>query len=1012
MKAKAAQNNDLLADRVCGLLSPEVGDDYAHIYAGYAKAAYQESFGIEDEICVLDVETTGVSARTDNIIEIAIAKMRGPEIVEEFSTYVNPGKPIPREITELTSISDVDVVDAPLIDEVADDIRAFIKDCDIVAHNASFDRSFVEAACGVLPGQWLDSLVFLRCGLPLLRSFKLEDLMRAYCPTDYEQAHRAISDVRGLCHLWRVSLVGISVLDALVLRALPLILRENPEVSWIERVAHLYNTNAGKDKSKGSAKGDDLDQKKRAHVKLKTLRQKKMREYRKCGTDALQDAQNIDIRTIDADVIADDLSASGLAGSMYDSFEERPEQVEMACAIRDAFERQEHLAVEAGTGVGKSLAYLTCLARLAMENNITVGVATKTNALTDQLMGKDLPKLARALAQNGENISAKEDTDTVLRYASLKGYSHYPCLRKFNSVLTEGDGQISNEKGNLNLAIAQMLTWISQTAWGELSSINLALPYAQKQRFAASSLDCLRRRCSYYYQCYVHGARRIAKNSHIIVTNHSLLFRNSGTEGRILPPVRYWAIDEAHNVEIEARKQFTRSFAEPDLNYALKALSGTRGLPRRLLSLAPKYMRKSDVEKIAEAVDALHERVEQVQTISTSFFAYAHDLADHESIEHNPAYVTSKAARTHWIGPELRESAAWGALCTIGTNLSEYIQQVLACGKNLSSIFNSFASEEHLPDELSDLAASLAMLAGQAETLEVAINEPEPNLVYALHLGREYRGQRTAAIEVSQLEVGERVAAELLEEAHSVIFTSATLAVGDSFSRFSNGTGLDTLPDERWSTLQLASSYDLPNLMRIFVPTDLPEPRSHLWTGQLIDFLHQIHLRTNGGVLTLFTSRKDLLAARDSLQDQLKPEGIEVLAQDGMLSMRVLQERFIADHQASLLATKSFWEGFDASGDTLRCIVIPKLPFGRPDTPLARERSLVYGRSAWARYDLPETILDLKQAIGRLVRTSTDSGVVILADTRVLTKGYGKRILDSLPVEAQAYSQVELLDLL
>ncbi|MCL2403528.1 MAG: exonuclease domain-containing protein, partial [Coriobacteriia bacterium] len=999
---------------------PNTGDEYALRYAKYSEKARKELFGIEEEICVLDVETTGISPVYESIIEIAIARMRGPEIIDEYNVYVNPGKPIPREITELTGISDKDVADAPQIGDIASDIRDFIGDCDILAHNASFDRSFVEAAlgdadCDALSGQWLDSLVFLRCGLPLLRSFKLEDLMRAYCPEEYAQAHRAIADVRGLCHLWRVALVGLSSLDSTVLRALPDLLKDSPERDWIAQVAELYaGTAAGKASSSSSRIG------------LKALRQQKIKGL---TPDDLLDARAKEgITSVAAGTIQQDLSEGGLAGKMYAAFESRPEQADMAAAIRDSFEQRNHLVVEAGTGVGKSLAYLVCLARLAVENSITVGVATKTNALTDQLIGKELPLLAQALAEE----------DVQLRYAALKGYSHYPCLRKISNFLSD------DSKQN-RLATAQMLAWVSQTAWGELSNANLPLPYREKQHYAANSADCLRRRCSHYYQCYVHGARRTAKGAHIVITNHSLLFRNSGTEGKILPPIRYWAIDEAHSLESEARKQLSRSFDERDLDAAVKLISGSRGLPRRLLSGAGKYMDKGGVEKVATEVDELQKQLQQLQVLSGNFFAFAHDLDNHESLQSNPAYATSTAARTHWIGPELRESAAWGTLCSVGMNLVAQLQTCLEAGKSLTSAYSVQLMEDTPPTELSDFAGVMAMLSAYTDTLVTAINEPEENLVYALSLSREYQGKRTAAIEISQLEVGEKIATEFLEQTDSAIFTSATLAVGTSFNRFVSGVGLDMLEPgtegvgtvgadtsiphagsssleagthdsaagfsaAKWHTLQLASSYDLVNLMRIFVPADIPEPRESAWTKQFRGFLKEVHLRSQGGVLTLFTSRRDLLNCRDVLQDELQPKGIPVLAQDGMLTMRVLQERFIADPQASLLATKSFWEGFDASGDTLRCIVIPKLPFGRPDTPLSRERNQVYGRGAWARFDLPEAILELKQAVGRLVRTSTDSGIVILADTRVLSKGYGKRVLGALPVPAEIHTMDEILN--
>jgi len=932
-----------------------------------------------------------VSPARDAIIEIAIAKMRGPEIIAEYQSYLNPGVPIPREITELTGISDADVADAPSFSEVAADILEFIGDCDILAHNAAFDKGFVEAALaqatvgdlfsgGVrpsLPGAWIDSIVFLRLGLPLLKSFKLEDMMRAFSPDDYAQAHRALADVRGLCSMWRIALVGMSKLDKSVLRSLPGMFKTAPEQRWIATVADLYAGSTGS-----------------TTLRLKALRQTSIKGQP--AEDLLDARTKAEVRLPSVEAIEQDLSEAGLAGHMYASFESRPEQLQMAVAIRDSFEGRKHLAVEAGTGVGKSLAYLVCLARLALENQLNVGVATKTNALTDQLIGKELPLLAAQLPG--------------LRYAALKGYSHYPCLRKVNALLQDPDDDFVRRN---KLALAQLLCWISQTSWAELSSANLPLNYTDKRVCAASSADCMRRRCTYYHQCYVHGARKIAKSAHIVVTNHSLLFRNSAAEGKILPPIRYWAVDEAHNLEAEARKQLSLSFDERELGLALRQLAGSRGLVKRLLLEAPSHMSAAELQKHEETAGEIQKLLQSMDTLSDNFFAYAQDLDGHKSLKENSPYASSyqagTAAKTHWIGPELRESSAWGALCSVGTNLLQELQALIGLCKDQLRSYADSSDEKTPPAELSDLAGVVAILGDLAQALTLAINEPEENFVYSLYLSRAYQGKRTAAFEIAQLEVGEKVADELLDRAESVIFTSATLAVGQSFSRFSSGVGLDTLEPEIWSTLQLQSSYDLESLMRIFVPTDMPAPPERGWSSQLISLLRQVHLASKGGVLTLFTSRRDLLNCRDVLQDDLRPEGIDVLAQDGMLTMRVLQERFIADYQASLLATKSFWEGFDASGDTLRCIVIPKLPFGSPNTPLARERNHVYGRGAWARYDLPEAILELKQAVGRLVRSSTDSGVVVLADSRVLTKNYGSRVLDALPVSAMAMSTADIV---
>jgi ATP-dependent DNA helicase DinG len=581
-----------------------------------------------------------------------------------------------------------------------------------------------------------------------------------------------------------------------------------------------------------------------------------------------------------------------------------------------------------------------------------------------------------------------------------------PGVRPEATTIPPSDNPSATDR----LALAQLIAWVSQAPWGELTALNLPLARRAQRAYAASAADCTRRKCGYYPFCYLHGARRHAKSAHIVVTNHALLLRNSAAEGRILPPIRFWLVDEAHNIEAEARKQLTRVFDERELSATLRLLTGSRSLPARLLKSVTGLMATADQEKVEECAQTLRKELKQAVTLADTFFAYAQDLREYFGSERDNAYSTDEQqALNLWIGAELRESASWGALTNVGRTLYALLDATVKAGKDLQSWYSTGLAEAAAPSEFTDFGALLLDLEEQTETLALAISEPEENRVYSLHLSREWKGQSNALLEIAHLELGEQIAEEFLATTRSAIFTSATLAVGDSFKRFVSATGLATLPNERWETLQLSSSYDLAALMRLFVPNNLPEPNDASWLSELQAFLNSVHTTLGGGVLTLFTSRRDLVACRDALAESLAATGLDVLAQDGVLSNRTLQERFVADHTSSLFATKSFWEGFDAGGDTLRCVIIPKLPFGRPDVPLARERNAVYGRSAWARYDLPDAILELKQAVGRLIRSSSDVGCVILADTRLLTKNYARRVIDSLPVPPQCLSVAEIL---
>ena len=236
----------------------------------------------------------------------------------------------------------------------------------------------------------------------------------------------------------------------------------------------------------------------------------------------------------------------------------------MARAVLHAFETAGNVAIEAGTGVGKSVAYLVPAAVFATDNRVGVGVATKTNALMDQLVYHELPRLREALG--GE-----------LRYVALKGYEHYPCLRKLERFASEFDARSDTERVG---AAAVLLAWVAQSSWGDLDAVNLHWRRDVRAGVQASQADCTRRRCRYYPNlCYLHGVRRRAASAHIVVTNHALLFRDVVAQGGILPPLRHWIVDEAHAAESEARKQLTVGAAHTELSAVLSALhKGRSGL--------------------------------------------------------------------------------------------------------------------------------------------------------------------------------------------------------------------------------------------------------------------------------------------------------------------------------------------------------------------------------------------------------------------------------------------------
>ena len=951
----------MTADSIAAFLQPGTDPDVARAYASLAGRAREAVFGFEDEVALLDLETTGFDAGRDEIIEAAVIIARGPEVLHRWSTLVRPTRPIPHETTQLTGIDDHAVADAPAIEHAGIELAAMIGQRPIVAHNAAFDRAFLAAAgfdSPRLPGSWMDSLQAVRLALPRLRSHRLVDLARAFGLPEGRE-HRAADDTEALFGVWRIALTALADLPPAVLRELAEIAARTPGWTLAPLLAHLA--------APVSAPAFDL----------RRLRNDRLRTER---VVELADAAEVVLRTPDAAEVLAEFGPDGVVGRMYEGYEARGEQARMAEVVLEAFSHGRCAAVEAGTGVGKSVAYLVPAARYALTNGVPVGVATKTNTLMDQLVHRELPRLTEAL-------------DVGLRYAALKGYEHYVCLRKLQQLLDQPPTDPETAA-----ALGMLLTWTAQTAWGDKEAVNLHWPPDLRPRVLASFADCTKKRCRFYPgQCYLHGARRRAGSAHIVVTNHSLLFRDLTADGGILPPIRHWIVDEAHAAEAEARDQLSVGVGHADLVGLLAALhaKGRGGSLDALRGKVP--LDGEDAPGTLALIDEMRQGVEQAATIATSFFDFVKDLG----VTMPGGYDRTQMRVTAGV----REGGAWGIAAGVGRSLAKRLDTVLALGRKIVTALE--ADPETFGDQKADLVGQLSGVAEQLEGLTTVLDGTDERFVYALAADRR-RDRPSERLDAYLLDVGEELAERLYPKVFSVVYTSATIAAGSDFSHFERSVGLDRLAGSGFRTLRLESSYDFERQMAVFVPTDLPEPcqpsaRAYpAYLDALEQLLFGVHTALGGSVLTLFTNRRDMDELYRRLAEPLERNGLRLLVQARGVSRKRIADEFIADEKMSLFATKSFWEGFDAKGDTLRCVVVPRLPFGPVNDPVLEERR---DRDAgwWEHYYLPEAVLELKQAAGRLIRSSTDEGCLVLADTRLIgPKPYAPRFLDALPVREVA----------
>lgn len=941
-------------DALAGFLAPGTDAEVAARYAALPADAAQVAWGLEEEIAFLDVETTGVDMARDRVIEVAVLIARGPEVVARYSSLVDPGRSVPRDTTLLTGIDDELLAGAPQIATVIGEVAAFVGARDIVAHHASFDQTFITdaaARAGVpFPNTWLDSLELARIALPRLRSHRLRDLADAFGVVG--QFHRAAGDVEVMFHIWRIALVGLADLPMELVNA---IAGMSPSTEWSLRDTLRQVAARGRSGA--------LD--------LKRLRMDSTRGRHLPG---LADADERELTCPDPDEVLAEFDRDGAVGRMYEGFESRDEQRRMAEAVLDAFAHRRHVAIEAGTGVGKSVAYLVPAASFALANGVGIGVATKTNTLMDQLVHGELPKLAQALGGR-------------LHYVALKGYEHYPCLRKIDR-LSGDDGMTGEELANH----AALLAWVASSSWGDLDAVNLHWTTDSKRRVACSVEDCTRGRCRFYPNlCYLHGVRRRAAGAHIVVTNHALLFRDRAAAGGILPPLRYWIVDEAHATEAEARKQLSMGADHRAIVALLGALhtEGRGGAVDAVRARA--RLGAGRVEGLSERIEMLTARlrteVATATTIAGSFFDFLKDLHTGED-----GYDSAELRVT----AELRDHSEWSVAAGVGHSLARRLEGIVAAGRDLVLALEEAGDD--FVETRADLTGLLSRLREQFVGLETVLDGADDSFVYSLRISQR-RNDRHDSLAASMLDVGDALVEHFYPEVHSVVFTSATIATGDDFGHFERTVGLDRLPASSRSTLRLESSYDFDRQMAVFVPSDLPEPRGTSHLAALEHLLLGVHEAMGGSVLTLFTSKREMDALYDRLVGPLEERGLSLLLQGRGMSNKRVRDEFLADERVSLFATKSFWEGFDAKGDTLRCVVIARLPFGRVRDPLYEERQQRFGRRAWEDYYLPEAVLELKQAAGRLVRSSSDEGCVIVADGRLSSgRRYARNFLDALPV--------------
>ena len=1022
-------------------------DDVVQRYESLGQKAQEMDFGpLDRNLVVVDTETTGLSFNHDELIQIAAARVEEGAVVDWYITFVDPGKPIPEDIQHLTGITQEDIANAPAVEEALEGLVTFAGDATMVAHNANFDKTFLTkhpAGYPLLQNTWLDSLDLSRIALPRLKSHRLIDLVHTFgAPVS---THRADDDVAATCVVFRILLAGVASMPLPLVREIGSMAPENEWATGyaFRMMAALMEGGEGGDggasvftsrfaagvESPGTAfaeggrpdpaadagaapadanPGEALaaepgmqraeengtlpfpESSRPAKPLFSLAALRRQRISRLPALPPRKDADDLAGSLIfpTAEQIDAAFSASGLLGRIYPAYEMREEQRTMAQSIRSTFEASENLVVEAGTGVGKSMAYLVAAALFALQNNVAVGVATKTNGLLDQLVYQELPALADALAQEDPQLPP-------LTWAPLKGMGHYPCLRKVARIVDAGP-QMREVAGTLTSqapALAALLSFIEQSDFSDMDSLKIDFRALPRYSITSTSNDCLKRKCPFFgRQCFAHGARRRAEGASIVVTNHSLLLCDVAADGALLPTIRHWVVDEAHSVEDEARNAFALEVSSEALERLVRSVGAGAG-GRSVYARAERAAgaQESDqltqffalVAKAKQAAGIFEETVQRYLPAVKELLFFEGATHARRGQVYDPLDL--------WINAEVRGSQRFADLAAEALALVEAADGLIKRNQDLVAFLEGIDEAAVAQREIASLTLELRDIRNAAE---VIFGTPSDLYVYQAKLSHR-KDRYNDSVQALLLDVGEPMNERFYARTHSVVFASATLSVGESFDPFQQAVGLGAGEFSPVRSLQLDSSYDFDNRMLVYVVSDMPEPNDSGYLDALNRLLVAVHRANRGSVLTLFTNRREMEKSYGEVAPALKGDDLRVVCQKWGVSVKGLRDDFLADKHLSLFALKSFWEGFDAPGDTLRGVVIPKLPFARPTDPLYCERASRDDR-AWWRYVLPQAVIETKQAAGRLIRKADDRGVLILADKRLVTKGYGKTFLNSL----------------
>lgn len=893
-------------------------------------------------VIALDIETTDISPQRGEIIEIAAIKYRQGQVVGIWHSLIKPRKKIPPIVRSITGLTDEDVADAPKIEAVRQEVEAFLDDFPLVGHNVSFDIAFLrQAGLALKRNPVYDTWKLATIIYQGARSYSLEALT-ARLNLEHREKHRAEHDAQAGMKLFFHLVDKLREVAAPVRRQIIALIERT---AWPLREVILEADRLGSVTKKKTARSASPD--------------------RPAGEDRVAD--------FSVDHLTDLLGQGGRAHKIIPGYEYRPTQVEMMRYVAEAFAQEQWLLVEAPPGVGKSMAYLLPAVMFAKAKKKKVIVSTYTLSLQSQLLGKDLPLIRQILPGSFKAVV-------------LKGRQQYVCRRlveqwQKRAALT--DDEITT--------LVKILVWLDQTQTGEISEIALTREDRPTiQRLVSDYHTCVGRSCPHYLQCYVNAARQRAAGADMIIANHALLLREPKFESEPVLDATHLIIDEAHELEGAATDAYSQHLSRQMIDAWLQALT----MPRKKGGLLDYFPLKKQPQ-LNVAVRNLREQTKQLDEDLSLFWGLVGIFV--RRYQENNQYQKYEVSLTE----NLRDEQEWKQVAAAAQALGRKMEKFLAQLRDIAeSADQASGGKPGRADSATDWLREAKGLVQEGKNLAQLVAEifitPREEQIYWITIKRDTDFVAKAA----PRRVSELLQRDLYAGKKTLILTSATLSTAQtdedgtmtaSFDYFKDRLGLNDFRFER-----VASEFNYKRQALVYLPQDLVVPQDQKYVPQLSKTIVQVASKLGGKTLVLFTSYSGIKSVYENIAEAMKKEKIEVLAQGVTGGKMKLLQQFQQSPRGVLLGTATFWQGVDLPGEKLSCLIMAKLPFDVPTEPVFRARQQEY-ENGFMHYAVPLAILRFRQGFGRLIRTKTDRGVMVIMDSRVEKSNFGLAFLRSLP---------------